>query len=382
MAEVRLDHVHKTYKGGVEAVKDLNLTVHDGEFLALLGPSGCGKTSTLRMIVGLEEITKGEIYIGDRPMSKLEPSQRNVALAFETYALYPPLPVYENIAFCLRAKKTDPAEVDRRVRQVAQMLDIEDILNRKPSELGGGQKQRVALARALVREPSVFLLDEPLSHLDAAQRAHMRVEFKRLHAAIDRTMILVTHDQLEAIAMAERIAVMNLGVLQQVGTFDEVYNHPVNEFVAGFIGEPPMNFLDCAPVERDSTMHLVAEDNSFDVPLPDMWRERINSARPEKLTLGVRPVDMQLATGTPKSGTPGNAAPENGTQKSAAINVNARVITFESLGEEGQLAARLGNKDVLVVTPYDVQLAHDDAITLQIKTDHIHLFDAATTQAI
>ena len=250
MAELRLEHIYKTYKGGVEAVKDLNLTVENGEFLALLGPSGCGKTSTLRMIVGLEEITRGEMYIGSRLVNKLEPNQRNVALAFETYALYPPLPVRENIAFCLRAKNVPPAEINKRVQHVAEMLDITDILDRKPAELGGGEKQRVSLARALVRDPDVFLMDEPLSHLDAAQRAHMRVEFKRLHAQTGRTTILVTHDQLEAVAMAERIAVMNFGVLQQVGTFEEIYNHPANEFVAGFIGEPPMNFLPAEPRER------------------------------------------------------------------------------------------------------------------------------------
>jgi multiple sugar transport system ATP-binding protein len=247
MAELRLEHVDKTYKGGVQAVKDLNLTVQDGEFLALLGPSGCGKTSTLRMIVGLEEITSGQLFIGDRLMNKLEPNDRNVALAFETYALYPPLSVRENIAFCLRARSLPRDEIGRRVEDVAEMLDITDILDRKPAELGGGQKQRVSLARALVRDPDVFLMDEPLSHLDAAQRAHMRVELKRLHAETGRTTILVTHDQLEAVAMAERIAVMNLGILQQVGTFNDVYNHPVNEFVAGFIGEPPMNFLPCMP---------------------------------------------------------------------------------------------------------------------------------------
>lgn len=367
MAEVRLEHVYKTYKGGVEAVKDLNLTINDGEFLALLGPSGCGKTSTLRMIVGLEEITKGEIYIDGRPMSRLEPSQRNVALAFETYALYPPLRVYENIAFCLRARGTPADEIDRRVREVARMLDIEEILNRKPAELGGGQKQRVSLARALVREPSVFLLDEPLSHLDAAQRAHMRVEFKRLHASIKRTMVLVTHDQLEAIAMAERIAVMNLGVLQQVGSFDEVYNHPANEFVAGFIGEPPMNFLSCTPTVRNDEMHLVADDASFDVPLPPQWRARVDEAKPETLNLGVRPIDIRLP---------------NGALRDGAIPVSARVMTYEALGEEGQLVARLGSKGIHVVTPHDVNLAAGDAITLELKTDRIHLFDAATTQAI
>ena len=367
MAQVRLEHVDKVYKGGVQAVQDLNLTIEDGEFLALLGPSGCGKTSTLRMIVGLEEITGGDIFIGDRRVNNLEPSQRNVALAFETYALYPPLRVWENIAFCLRARNMDKAEIEQRVKDVARILDITDILDRKPAELGGGQKQRISLARALVRDPDVFLLDEPLSHLDAAQRANMRVELKRLHATVKRTMVLVTHDQLEAIAMAERIAVMNFGVLQQVGTFDQVYNHPANEFVAGFIGEPPMNFLACKPVVRGDTMYLAADDGSFDVVLPPAWRARVDQAKPEALHLGVRPIDVRLPNGTPRGG---------------AIEVSAQVKTYEALGEEGQLAGMLGTTEMLVVTPHDVHLNAGEKVALHLNTDRIHLFDAATTRAI
>ncbi|MFO7633781.1 MAG: ABC transporter ATP-binding protein [Caldilinea sp.] len=366
MAELRLEHIHKTYKGGVEAVKDLNLTVKNGEFLALLGPSGCGKTSTLRMIVGLEEITSGEMYIGDRLVNKLEPNQRNVALAFETYALYPPLSVYENIAFNLRAKKVAPAEIDQRVRSVATMLDITDILDRKPAELGGGQKQRISLARALVRDPDVFLMDEPLSHLDAAQRSHMRVELKRLHAQTGRTTILVTHDQLEAVAMAERIAVMNFGVLQQVGSFDDIYNHPANEFVAGFIGEPPMNFLSCLPVSEDGSFFLTAADASFKIRLPDALRASVEGAGVKKINLGIRPVHMEVA---PPS-------------DSGISEMNGKVVTYESLGEEGQLAATIGTSTVLVVTPPTLRLARGEAVTLRLRPDHIHLFDAATQAAL
>jgi multiple sugar transport system ATP-binding protein len=324
MAEVRLEHVYKTYKGGVEAVKDLNLTIKDGEFLALLGPSGCGKTSTLRMIVGLEDITGGNIWIGERVVNKLEPNERNVALAFETYALYPPLTVRENIAFCLRAKSVPHAEIDRRVHEVADMLEIRDILSRKPAELGGGQKQRVSLARALVREPHVFLMDEPLSHLDAALRAHMRVELKRLHARTGRTTVLVTHDQLEAVAMAERIAVMNLGVLQQVGTFDDIYNHPVNEFVAGFIGEPPMNFLSGEPIIEGGNLALQASDGAFRVKLPAELARKVTDNNVSKLTLGIRPIHVAA------SRQPSN----NGVAE-----LEGTVSTFEALGEEGQLAA-------------------------------------------
>ena len=367
MAELRLEHVYKTYKGGVEAVKDLNLVVQNGEFLALLGPSGCGKTSTLRMIVGLEEITRGDLYIGDRRMNNLEPNERNVALAFETYALYPPLSVGENIAFCLRARSIDKAEIGRRVNEVATMLDIVDILDRKPAELGGGQKQRVSLARALVRDPDVFLMDEPLSHLDAAQRAHMRVELKRLHASTGRTTVLVTHDQLEAVAMAERIAVMNFGVLQQVGTFDEVYNSPTNEFVAGFIGEPPMNFLTCTPKSEDGKLYLHAEDESFKLALPPELKAKVDAADIDRLHLGVRPTDLLIP---------------NGAAIDHTLKLDATVSTYESLGEEGQLAAKVGDSAILVVTPPFLELEGGDPVTLAMHTERVHLFDAATGQAL
>lgn len=367
MAELRLEHIYKTYKGGVEAVKDLNLTVADGEFLALLGPSGCGKTSTLRMIVGLEEITRGEMYIRNRLVNKLEPNQRNVALAFETYALYPPLSVAENIAFNLRAKSVPAVEINRRVRQVADMLDITDILDRKPAELGGGQKQRVSLARALVREPDVFLMDEPLSHLDAAQRAHMRVELKRLHAQTGRTTILVTHDQLEAVAMAQRIAVMNLGVLQQVGSFEQIYNHPANEFVAGFIGEPPMNFLPAEPLSSDGKLSLAATDGSFQVALPDPLAARVLAAGPKKVDIGIRPVHMELLGSTPANGSP---------------SLTGSIITYEDLGEEGQLAVQVGSTQVLAVTPPALQLVRGEKTTLTMRADRVHLFDADTQIAL
>jgi multiple sugar transport system ATP-binding protein len=367
MAELRLEHIYKTYKGGVEAVKDLNLTVADGEFLALLGPSGCGKTSTLRMIVGLEEITRGDMYIGTRRVNILEPNQRNVALAFETYALYPPLSVRENIAFNLRAKSVPPAEINQRVQRVATVLDIIDILDRKPAELGGGQKQRVSLARALVRDPDVFLMDEPLSHLDAAQRANMRVELKRLHAETRRTTILVTHDQLEAVAMAERIAVMNFGLLQQVGTFEEIYNHPANEFVAGFIGEPPMNFLATEPLSSDGKLSLQATDGAFRVQLPDILAARVTSANPKKVDIGIRPVHMELL----------HAAPSDGQ-----VALEGDIFTYEDLGEEGQLAVRVGSTQVLAVTPPALELARGDKATLAMRADRVHLFDGDTQNAL
>lgn len=368
MAEVRLENVNKIYKGNVHAVNNLNLTIDNGEFVALLGPSGCGKTSTLRMIVGLEEISTGSIYIGDRLVNNLEPNERNVALAFETYALYPPLTIRENIAFCLRARNTAKNEIKQRVDEVARILDITDILDRKPSELGGGQKQRVSLARALVRQPDVFLLDEPLSHLDAAQRAHMRTELKRLHANVGGTMILVTHDQLEAIAMAERIVVMNLGVLQQVGSFDEIYNHPVNEFVAGFIGEPPMNFLPCLPQAEGDKMFLQAKDSSFRLGLPNELKARVVKGNPSEIHLGIRPIHI---TARPPSA--------NGTEN---LIISGQVYTYEDLGEEGQLAAHVGDQTVLVNTLPGLDFARDDAVSLHFQADRLHLFDSKTELAL
>ena len=364
MAEVRLEHVYKVYKRGqVEAVQDLNLTIKTGECLALLGPSGCGKTSTLRMIVGLEEITKGKIYIGSRVVNHLEPKDRNVALAFETYALYPPLTIRQNISFCLRARSLPADEIDRRVTNVARILGISDILDRKPGEIGGGQKQRVSLARALVRDPDILLLDEPLSHLDASQRARMRVELKRLHAELRRTTVLVTHDQLEAVAMAERIAVMNLGVLQQVGTFDEIFYHPVNEFVAGFVGEPPMNMLPCTPQAEGEDLFLQADDGSFRIKLAPELRATVLRKASKKVKLGIRPIHLEA---------------KNSAQADGRLELPGTVFTYEPLGEEGQLAVRIGDNIVLVVTPPHMRFSENEAVWLQARTDRIHLFDAET----
>jgi multiple sugar transport system ATP-binding protein len=367
MAEVRLERVYKTYKGEVEAVIDLNLTIQDGEFLALLGPSGCGKTSTLRMIVGLEPITDGEIYIGDRLVNKLEPKDRDVALAFETYALYPPLSVRDNITSCLRAKRVPATEINRRLEGVARLLDITDILDRKPGELGGGQKQRVSLARALIRQPAVFLMDEPLSHLDARLRAHMRKELKRLHGEIRTTTVLVTHDQLEAIAMAQRIAVMNLGELQQVGTADALYNQPANEFVAGFVGEPPINLMLCQVISEGDKTYVYSAEGGFRLALPSAIRQRVLAKQPKKVNLGIRPLNIEFS----KTSRNGDGLEMEGT-----------VWTFEDLGEEGQLSVKVGEHIILVVTPPEVDVQIDEKVWLHFTPERIHLFDSETTVAI
>jgi multiple sugar transport system ATP-binding protein len=258
MASIRLDHVTKIYAGDTPAVNDVTLDIHDGEFMILVGPSGCGKSTILRMIVGLEDVTSGDIYIGDRRVNDLPPRDRNLAMVFQNYALYPHLTVYENIAFPLRLHKVPDDEVRQRVEEAARLLELEDLLDRKPSQLSGGQRQRVAMGRAIVRRADAFLFDEPLSNLDAKLRGQMRTEISRLQSRLGITTVYVTHDQIEAMTLGDRVAVLRKGVLQQVDAPRELYDQPVNLFVAGFIGSPPMNFMP-ATVEGD-TLHLPIGD--------------------------------------------------------------------------------------------------------------------------
>jgi multiple sugar transport system ATP-binding protein len=243
MANISLQHITKVYSGNVTAVSDFNLEIADKEFVVLVGPSGCGKSTTLRMVAGLEEITSGELYIGDRLVNDVSPKDRDIAMVFQTYALYPHMTVYKNMAFGLELRKTAKDEIDKRVRDAAKILDIEHLLDRKPKALSGGQRQRVALGRAIVRDPAVFLFDEPLSNLDAKLRASMRTELIKLHKRLGTTFVYVTHDQTEAMTMGDRIVVMKDGFVQQVDTPQNLYDRPVNKFVAGFIGSPQMNFL-------------------------------------------------------------------------------------------------------------------------------------------
>ena len=293
MARVLLQNVWKRY-GKVEAVKEVTFEVRDHEFFCLLGPSGCGKSSTLRMIAGLEEISEGEIYIGDRVVNRVEPKDRDVAMVFESYALYPHKTVYDNMAFPLRIRKGQytEAQIKERVTHAAKILEINELVNRYPRQLSGGQKQRVAIGRAIVREPQVFLMDEPISHLDAKLRTQMRGELKHLQKVLKSTMVYVTHDQLEAMSMADRIAIMYRGVLQQVGTPDEVFNHPVNNIVAGFIGDPPMNFIDCRlKVEGDDWW---LGNHAFKIKiLPDLAAKFKQNSKSfggtMDLVLGIRP---------------------------------------------------------------------------------------------
>ncbi|HKD76417.1 MAG TPA: sn-glycerol-3-phosphate ABC transporter ATP-binding protein UgpC, partial [Ktedonobacterales bacterium] len=294
MAQVRLEHIIKRFDE-VEVVKDVSLDIQDEEFLVLVGPSGCGKTTILRMIAGLEEITSGNLYIGDKLVNNVPPKDRDIAMVFQNYALYPQMTVFDNMAFGLKLRSTPRPEIDRRVNEVAEMLELKPYLKRRPKELSGGQRQRVALGRAIVREPLVFLMDEPLSNLDAQLRVQTRAELSRVHQRIRRTTVYVTHDQVEAMTMGDRIVVMNYGVIQQIGAPQELYDHPANQFVAGFIGSPSMNFFRNARVaQADGALVATFADQSIRLPsrVAMAAREHVN----REVTLGLRPEDLTIAT--------------------------------------------------------------------------------------
>lgn len=359
MGTVVLQNVWKKY-GEVEAVKDLNLECREGEFLALLGPSGCGKSSTLRMIAGLEKITLGSISIDGHRVNALEPRERDIAMAFEAYALYPHLTAYENIAFPLRVRGVRQQEVDRQVKEIAEMLDIGGILDRLPRNLSGGQQQRISFARAMVRPARVYLMDEPLSHLDAKQRSQLRSELKRLHRLKGLTIVFVTHDQTEAMAMADRIAVMNLGVLQQLGTPMEVFNRPRNLFVADFVGEPPMNFLDVAVQVEGEYVLLIGDDFTFRLQDEALSAAAWNLAGARGI-LGIRPMYIDLQA----EGMSGDSIP-------------GEVTLFESLGDTAVVTVRVGESIIRVETSPDTQVRARDNVFLQFNPRHVHLFHKDT----
>lgn len=294
MAEVILDRVRKVYQGGFEAVKDFNLRIGDGEFIVLVGPSGCGKSTTLRMVAGLEEITGGTISIGDRVVNDVHPKDRDIAMVFQNYALYPHMSVYKNMAFALKLRKVPKAEIDKRVRNAAEILGIEHLLERKPKQLSGGQRQRVAVGRCIVREPKAFLFDEPLSNLDAKLRVTTRAELKKLHMRLKTTTIYVTHDQEEAMTLGDRVVVMADGIIQQADSPFEVYQHPVNRFVASFIGTPPMNFLE-GTIERDSGAMWFNEGSAIPGEPNKQQRLRVSAAHEARLEGHVgKPIVMGL----------------------------------------------------------------------------------------
>ncbi len=366
MHKLKLENVWKYYRGKeIQAVKDLNLTCEDGECLAFLGPSGCGKTSTLRMIAGLESISEGNIYIGAKRVNDLPPQSRNIAMAFEDYALYPPLTVFENIAFPLQAQAMPAAEVKRKVRQVADVLKIGDVLDKTPSELSGGQQQRISLARALVKEGvELVLMDEPISHLDTTLKNEIRTEIKRYHVEFGNTIVYVTHDQLEAMALGDRIAVMNLGVLQQIGTADELYDQPANLFVAGFIGEPPMNFIDATIVRENDQLYL--RSASFKLPFSGEQAQRLEGANAAEIVVGIRPGDFELD----QIDAPG------------FITFSAHVYAVEPVGDMTVIYLRIGQERLLVTVLGSIDLEADQDLVVSFSSEHIHIFDKQSGDAI
>ena len=366
MASIRLEKLHKRY-GKVHAVRGIDLDIADGEFVAFLGPSGCGKSSTMRMIAGLEELSGGKIYFDEKCVNRVRPRDRGVAMAFETYALYPTLNVYENLAFPLRAAKWSEADIDKRVRDIAGILEITDVLDRYPRGLSSGQAQRTGLARALIRKPEVFVLDEPISHLDTRQRSRMRAYLKRLHIELGHTMVYVTHDQEEAMAMADRITIMNDGLLVQTGPPEEVYHHPVDMFVAGFIGEPAMNFLQCQCVTEASSYHLQAtEDPKLQLPLPAPMSALAEAGElPHEVTLGVRPFYVNISLTNDETHT-----------------IPAQVFVVEPLGEAVIVTVDVANARMQVVAKPDFKAAPKQSVWLSFEPEHIQLFDDATGKTV
>ena len=360
MASVTITNVWKYY-GKTEAVRDLNLKCEDGEFLCILGPSGCGKSSTLRMLAGLEHISAGDIHFGEKRINDLPPKDRDIAMVFENYALYPHKTVYDNIANALRLRGMNAATIDKKVQKAAEMLEIGALLDRRPAELSGGQKQRTAIGRAIVREPQLFLFDEPIAHLDAKLRAHMRGELKLMQRELGTTMIYVTHDQLEALSMADRIAVMHDGVLQQFGTPEEIYRHPVNEWVGGFIGEPPMNFLDCRMEQSAEGFDLHHAD--FALPVTgeqaSVMRSMLNGADDMSVRLGIRPDEIDIGLN-----------PADGA-------IKAKVLVTEPLGGDMLVDVSIGNTKMLVKTKPDFKAGMGDDCYLTLDRERWHVFSGS-----
>lgn len=367
MASVTLKRLTKKF-GEVVAVNNVDLEIQDKEFLVLVGPSGCGKTTCLRMIAGLEEATDGEILIGDRVVNNVSPKDRDIAMVFQNYALYPHMTVFENMAFGLKLRKVPREEIKRRVQEAAEMLDIAHLLQRRPKELSGGQRQRVAVGRAIVREPAVFLMDEPLSNLDAKLRIQTRAELIKLHRRLGITTIYVTHDQVEAMTMGDRIAVMLDGVVQQVDTPLNLFNHPVNKFVAGFIGSPPMNFVDAELVAHGDG--LVVDAGSFQVALPPDRVAAYTEHAGRPIIFGIRPTDMYDKDVSPiVAPAPGNT-----------ITVNVDVI--EPMGAESILYVSTGS-DTLVASVDSATHAKEGApLELVLDMHKAHIFDKDTEKAI
>ncbi len=366
MARVELRGVKKIYPGGVEAVKGADLVIEDKEFVVLVGPSGCGKSTTLRMVAGLEEISAGEIFIDGKLVNDVPPKNRDIAMVFQNYALYPHMTVFKNMAFGLILRKYPKKEIQERVQQAAEILGIQDLLDRKPKALSGGQRQRVAVGRAIVRQPKVFLFDEPLSNLDAKLRVQMRAEISKLHTRLQSTMIYVTHDQVEAMTMGDRIVVMLDGEIQQVAKPLELYNKPVNKFVAGFIGSPPMNLLDAAVTADNGNLRVRDKSGAMNLVVAEGHRKALEPYVGQDVTFGIRPEDLHEGAGN------------SGTEHCVQTDVDV----VEPMGSEIYLHLTLGGQNVTA----RIKSLHEPEVgkpyLLDVAMDKAHYFDKQTDKAI
>ncbi|MBQ8782978.1 MAG: sn-glycerol-3-phosphate ABC transporter ATP-binding protein UgpC [Clostridia bacterium] len=363
MAGISLKNISKVYSDGTVAVNDLNLEIENKEFIILVGPSGCGKSTTLRMIAGLEDVTDGELKIGERVVNNIAPKDRNIAMVFQSYALYPHMSVYKNMAFGLELRKVPKDEIERRVTEAARILDIEHLLKRKPKALSGGQRQRVALGRAMVRSPDVFLLDEPLSNLDAKLRTAMRAEITKLHRRLETTFVYVTHDQTEAMTMADRIVVMKDGIVQQVDTPQNLYKSPVNKFVAGFIGSPAMNFVNCTNETVKGKAQLVLADTVIPVENSKL-NSKLVSLGEMPLTMGIRPEDLTIDS--------------NYLKNNPDSCITAKVEVAEPMGSETYLYADYFSSKLVSRVYNEDKINVGEEIKLAVKNEKIHLFDRNT----
>ena len=370
MASISCRHIYKIYPGNVTAVKDFNLEIADKEFIVFVGPSGCGKSTTLRMIAGLEDITDGELYIGDRLVNDVAPKDRDIAMVFQNYALYPHWTVYDNMAFTLKLRHASKEEIDRKVKEAAEILDITQYLGRKPKALSGGQRQRVAIGRAIVREPKVLLMDEPLSNLDAKLRNQMRAEIIKLRQRINTTFIYVTHDQTEAMTLGDRIVIMKDGFIQQVDTPQNNYDYPANKFVAGFIGSPQMNFFDVELRKENGGVYAVFGDNKIKVPAEKLAKFKDESYIGKQVVMGIRPENL-------------DDAPEY-VAEHADAKFKVHVEVTELMGSETYLYLSTSGKEENVIARVDPRTAtrNGDNIEVAMDTSRLHFFDKETEETI
>ncbi len=364
MADVKLISINKIYEGDNHVVHDVNLHIHDKEFIVLVGPSGCGKSTTLRMVAGLEEISSGVLLIDDRKVNDIPPKDRDIAMVFQNYALYPHMTVYENLAFGLKLRKFDKVEIEGRVKDAARILGIEELLGRKPKQLSGGQRQRVAVGRAIVRRPKLFLFDEPLSNLDAKLRVQMRTEISKLHRELGATIIYVTHDQVEAMTMGDKIAVMNKGIVQQFDSPLNLYNSPVNKFVAGFLGNPSMNFI-VGRIINDDGLTFVDESNSLRIKLTKESND-LSNCIDKKITMGIRPEDVSVFD----------------EANSVCNFIEITIEVAEMLGNEIFIYFNVGTKQLVSRVPVNNQLHAGMKIRMKFNHEKLYFFDAESGSAI